>query len=86
MMRGIALLIVSSAAYGFAIGSVHSSTYAVHNLIKFPLLLTVTALVCAPAYFISARFFTSRLPLASCTTRLASRSLISAIGWPFRVI
>ena len=44
--------LLASAAYGFAIGAVHSWRYAAHNLVKFPLLLVVTALV--------ARGFTPR--------------------------
>ena len=39
----------------------HSWLYAQRNLVKFPLLLTVTGVVCAVAYFVVARFATSRI-------------------------
>ena len=64
MTRSLLTLIASSAVYGFAIGSVHSTTYALHNLLKFPLLLIVTSLICAPAYFVCARFLSPRLPFS----------------------
>jgi len=54
-------LILASAVYGFSIGSVHSWTYACRNLIKFPLLILVTAAVCALAYNVLARFLTPEL-------------------------
>ncbi len=65
MIRVVASLIAASAVYGFAIGSVHSSTYALRNLIKFPLLLTGTALTCGFAYFICGRIIVSTLSFVS---------------------
>jgi hypothetical protein len=61
MARSVAILVAASALYGFAIGSVHSPLFAARNLVKFPLLILVTGLVCSVAYFICARFITSRL-------------------------
>lgn len=54
-------LVLSSAAYGFAIGSGHSWLYACRNLVKFPLLILATAAICALAYFVFARFLAPRL-------------------------
>lgn len=61
MARSVAVLVLASAAYGFAIGSVHSPLFGTRNLIKFPLLILVTAAVCSAAYFLFARLITSRL-------------------------
>lgn len=61
MARGLAVLVLASAAYGFAIGSVHSPLFGARNLVKFPLLILVTAAVCSAAYFLCARLITSRL-------------------------
>jgi hypothetical protein len=61
MARSIAVLTLASAFYGFAIGSVHSPLFAARNLVKFPLLILVTGLVCSVAFFVCARFLTSRL-------------------------
>ena len=55
MMRAAAVTAVCAAAYGFALGSAHSELYAVRNVAKFPLLILVTAGVCALAYWIVAR-------------------------------
>jgi len=57
------LTALAAASYGFAIGAVHSWLFAARNLIKFPLLILVTALVCAPAYLLAARFVAARLTL-----------------------
>lgn len=46
--------LVGASSYGFAIGSIHSTTFALRNLVKMPLLLVVTALVCSLAYFVFA--------------------------------
>ena len=50
-----------SACYGFAIGSVHSHLYALRNLLKFPLLILLTATLCALAYYITARLIARQL-------------------------
>jgi hypothetical protein len=61
MARGAAILVLASAIYGFAVGSVHSPLFGARNMVKFPLLILVTGLVCSVAYFLFARLFTSRL-------------------------
>lgn len=53
-----------ASLYGFAIGSVHSTEFALRNLVKMPLLLGVTAAVCALAYYLLARMLTRRLSFA----------------------
>ena len=55
------VLIGSAAVYGFSVGCVHSLEFGVHNLVKFPLLLLVTASVCAIAYHAVAGFAGARL-------------------------
>ena len=61
--RGTQLLVLvgSAAAYGFSVGCVHSLRYGLSNLLKFPLLLVVTASVCAVAYHLVASFAGARL-------------------------
>lgn len=44
-----------AAVYGFCLGSAHSDLYAARNLVKFPLLLAVTAAVCALSHWLLAR-------------------------------
>lgn len=61
--RRIALALPAAALYGFSIGSLHSFELASWNLIKFPLLIVLTALLCAASYHVSARFVTDRLSL-----------------------
>jgi hypothetical protein len=73
MKAGIVLdLILWSALYGFAVGSVHSLTFAARNLVKFPLLLLVTVAVCALSYYFLARFITRRLSFRE-TLELSTR-------------
>ncbi|MDH5492204.1 MAG: hypothetical protein OEY14_09635 [Myxococcales bacterium] len=54
-------LIVTSALYGFCIGSVHSLTFALRNLLKFPLLILGTAAVCSLACYLTSRAITRAL-------------------------
>ena len=61
MWRVLLSLTLSSALYGFTIGSGHSWLYASRNLIKFPLLILTTGAVCALAYFVLARFLAPKL-------------------------
>lgn len=61
MSRRLLTLVGASAAYGFSIGAVHSLAFALRNLIKFPLLVLVTAGVCCLAYYLAARALTSAL-------------------------
>jgi hypothetical protein len=50
-----------AAVYGFSIGAVHSLRFALRNVIKFPLLILVTAAVCSACYYVLARWFTRAL-------------------------
>jgi hypothetical protein len=54
MRRDLAALLAASALYGFSIGSLHSTRFGLHNVLKFPLLFLVTGAVCAVAYFLYA--------------------------------
>src|SRR6188474_3688 len=54
MWRDLATLVLASALYGFSIGSVHSTRFGLHDIIKFPLLFLVTGIACAVAYFLWA--------------------------------
>jgi len=85
-IRTVATLTVASACYGFALGSAHCWLYATRNLLKFPMLLLGTGLVCCLAYFVTARFLGARLPFgriqelvldlfAGASTLLASLAL-----------
>lgn len=55
MIRTVGLAWITLAVYGFCLGVAHSELYALRNLIKFPLLVSVTALVCGLAWWIVAR-------------------------------
>ena len=52
---------LACAGYGFSIGSVHSLRFALRNLIKVPLLIAVTALVCSVCYYLLARWIAGKL-------------------------
>lgn len=60
-MKNLGVLIACAALYGFSVGCVHSLEFGLHNLIKFPLLLIVTAAVCAVAYHLVASFLGAQL-------------------------
>lgn len=60
-LRGFSVLVVTSAIYGFAAGSVHSPLFACRNLLKFPLLILVTTAICSLAYDLIARFASAKL-------------------------
>lgn len=64
-MRGLAALVLASAGYGFSIGLSNSRVYAVRNLVKFPLLVVATTVICALCYFVLARFLGARLGFAA---------------------
>lgn len=64
MRRSLLAMLLGSAVYGFAIGSEHSFRLAGWNILKFPLLLSVTSLLCTPAYYVLAQFITRRLSFA----------------------
>lgn len=61
---------VAAAAFGYALGAAHSERYALRNLVKLPLLIVGTALVCAPSYWVAARMLGARLGFAT-TQRVA---------------
>src|SRR4029079_16773463 len=54
MRRDLATLLLASALYGFSIGSVHSTRFGLHDVVKFPLLFLLTGAACAIAYFLWA--------------------------------
>lgn len=56
VLRRFATLTLASAGYGFGIGIANSWVYGVRNLVKFPLLIAVTAATCAMCYHVLARF------------------------------
>jgi hypothetical protein len=55
MLRSALTTLAAAALYGYALGAAHSELYATRNLIKFPLLIVITAGVCALSYFVVAR-------------------------------
>jgi hypothetical protein len=63
MLRTLGTTLTTAAVYGLACGAVHSLRFALYGLIKFPLLLLGTALVCALAYGLTARFCAVSLAL-----------------------
>lgn len=65
MIRSLAALVTAAAVYGFSIGASNSWLYAMRNVVKFPLLILVTAAVCALSYFVLARFLGVALAFAS---------------------
>lgn len=56
MRRSLLTMVLGSAVYGFAIGSAHSVRQGEWNVLKFPLLLLATSLLCAPAYYLLGQF------------------------------
>ncbi len=60
-MRAVLTTFACSAAFGFALGSAHSELYATRNMLKFPLLIAITAIVCSLAYWMVARLFAASL-------------------------
>jgi hypothetical protein len=69
-VKALLTLVACSAGYGFAIGSVHSLRFALRNLIKFPLLLLGTALVCGLANFLAVRALTRQLDFVAVQARV----------------
>ncbi len=59
--RRTVVALCAAAAYGFALGSSHSLEASLHNVVKFPLLLGVTALVCALGYTVTGKFLMPQL-------------------------
>jgi hypothetical protein len=63
--RHLAVLIGCSAAYGLSVGLAHSWLAALRNVVKVPLLLLITAAVCALAYHVIASFAGAGLKFAA---------------------
>lgn len=61
MPRAILAILLGSAVYGFSAGSVNSLQLATWNLLKFPLLIFLTSLICSPAYYVFSQFVTREL-------------------------
>lgn len=70
LARSMLLLVSGAAAYGFAAGSGHDLLYAGRDAVKFPLLLLVTAAICAASFQVVALTFQLRLSWLA-TQRLA---------------
>ncbi len=64
MRRSVLTILWTSAAYGFAIGSVHSLRLAAWDVVKFPALILLTALICAFAFFACTLLVTRELTFA----------------------
>jgi len=73
MARLLLGIILGSAVYGFAIGSLHSLKQATRNLVKFPLLIVLTSLLCAIAYYVFSQFITKKLSFRN-VLRLSMRT------------
>ena len=54
-MRRALTTLAAAALFGYALGAAHSELYATRNLLKFPLLIVITAGVCALSYYVVAR-------------------------------
>lgn len=61
ILKRLTCTVFFSAVYGFSIGSVHSTQYAVRNLAKFPMLLFTTGIICSICYWIFSKFITRKL-------------------------
>lgn len=72
MLRSLWAILAASAAYGFAVGCVHSPRLGTWNLLKFPALVLATACLCAPAYYLLASFIARRM------------SFLTVLGLAFR--
>jgi len=68
MGRALVAIVLGSAVYGFAVGSLHSYRLAAWNLLKFPLLILLTGLLCAIAYYVFSQFITRKLAFRDVVT------------------
>ncbi len=94
--RKIAGIAVFGGIYGFAIGSVYGPLLGLFNVIKFPVLILTTALICSLAYYVLSKLVTDRLTFrqmqtfglsAFCDTTklLASIAPVSIfLAWTFK--
>lgn len=55
MLRSLLMVAAGAGLYGFAVGSAHSWLYALRNLVKFPMIIVGTGLVCGLAYTLVGR-------------------------------
>ena len=63
MIRLVLWTVLASALYGFSIASIHSFRLARWNVVKFPLLILSTGVLCGPAYYVFAQLITRKLRL-----------------------
>ena len=61
MARDLLRLAVAAAAYGFSLGALDGWNRALNSAVKFPLLILVTAALCALAYYLVARLLVPEL-------------------------
>ena len=61
MIRLVLWTVLASAVYGFSIASIHSFRLATWNVVKFPLMIALTSVICAAAYYVFAQLVTRRL-------------------------
>lgn len=61
MKRWLLGSLPASAAYGFALGSAHSLDYSLGNMLKFPLMISSTAVVCGVGYTVTGKFLIPEL-------------------------
>jgi hypothetical protein len=58
MLRTVLATWLAGGLFGYALGAAHSELYALRNLVKLPLLITTTAVVCSVSYWLLARLLT----------------------------
>ena len=63
--RSLFVTVACAACYGIAAGSGHDALYALRDAVKFPLLLLVTASICAASFHFVARLLGLRLAFAA---------------------
>lgn len=61
MVRSILAILIGSSVYGFAAGSGDSLRMSTWSAAKFPLLIGLTCLICAVAYYVLSQFVTRSL-------------------------
>lgn len=61
MIHDLGVLVLAAAAYGYTIGAAHSPLYAQRDVVKLPLLILGTGLVCGVAYLVVGRFLVPTL-------------------------
>jgi len=61
MVRRLAVTVLAAAIYGFSCGTVHGLGLATRNLVKFPLLILVTAATCSLGWYVFSVFLSRDL-------------------------